>query len=136
MDGLASFLARGRAAHEDLMEEQIRLYRQGEDVFDRTTGQTVAGPQTVLYNGRARVKPAGQAGEETVAGEREIGLREYEVALPWGTTLPPGTRVVPGDRVAVDASPDPRMPGLILYVTGAQYSSSATAWRLIAEERA
>ncbi|MET7648369.1 DUF6093 family protein [Streptomyces sp. NPDC005426] len=137
MKGLGPFLARGRQAHEDLMTEQVRLYRQGEDVFDRATGQTVPGPQTDLCEpGPARVKPVAQAtGTEEQAGEREVSLRDYEIALPWATPLPPGTRVVPGDRVEVLASDDARMVGLVLYVTGAQYGGTATAWRITAEDR-
>ncbi|MGW3330287.1 DUF6093 family protein [Streptomyces rubiginosohelvolus] len=137
MRGLSAFLARGRQAHQELMGETLRLYRQGEDVFDRVTGDTVPGPQTTLYGpGPGRVKPVTQAsGTEEQAGEREVMLRDYEVALPWGAELPPDTRVLAGDRVEVLSSADPRMPGLILWVTAAQYSGTATAWRISAEDR-
>ncbi|MFI6138054.1 DUF6093 family protein [Streptomyces griseus] len=137
MRGLAAFLARGRQAHQDLMGESLRLYRQSPDVFDRDTGTTVPGPQTTLYGpGPGRVKPVAQAtGTEEQAGEREVLLRDYEVALPWSAELPPGVRVLAGDRFEVLASQDPRMPGLILWVTAAQYSGTATAWRISAEDR-
>lgn len=119
------------------MRDRVRLYTQGPDGFDRDTGQSVPGPQTTLYEGKARVKPSAQtSGEDVQAGDREVVLREYEVSLPWATTLPAGTRVLPGTRVEVLASPDARMPGLTLYVTGAQFSDQATAWRLITEDRA
>ncbi|MEU3255858.1 DUF6093 family protein [Streptomyces sp. NPDC006997] len=135
MRDLAAFLARGRAAHQDLMSDQIQLYRPGQPVFDRDTGTTIPGPPTVFYTGPARVRPTQTTGEEQQAGERDITLREYEVALPWDTPLPDGARVVPGDEIKVTGSEDPRMPGLVLYVTGAQYSGDATAWRIYGEDR-
>lgn len=136
MNGLAEFLARGRAAHRELMGEEIRLYEQGPDVFDRESGDTVPGPQTVLYTGPGRVKPVAEAtGTDEQAGEREVSLRGYEVAVPWSTELAPGVRVVPGARIEVLASADTRMVGLVLWVTGVQYSGTATAWRLSAEDR-
>jgi hypothetical protein len=134
---LDSALAAGRRAAEARMRDTVRLYVQGPDGFDRETGETVPGPQTTLYEGRARVKPSAQtAGEDVQAGDREVVLREYEVSLPWATVLPDGARVLPGARVEVLTSPDARMPGLTLWVTGAQFSDQATAWRLITEDRA
>ncbi|MFJ4852397.1 MULTISPECIES: DUF6093 family protein [unclassified Streptomyces] len=137
MHGLAAFLIRGRQAHQELMGESLRLYRQGEDVFDRDTGGTAPGPQTTLYGpGPGRVKPVAQAtGTEEQAGDREVTMRDYEVALPWSTPLPPDTRVLPGDRIEVLASDDARMVGLFLYVKAAQYGGTATAWRISAEDR-
>jgi hypothetical protein len=129
-------LAAGRAEAEARMREQVRVYRQGADVFDRATGQTLPGPQTVFYTGKARVKGiAASTGEDTEAGEREVVLREYEIGLPWATTLPPGVRLLPGDRVEVLTSGDPRMAGLILWVTGSVFSEQSTAWRIRTEDR-
>lgn len=129
-------LAQGRAAAERRMRDTVRIYTQAEDVFDRATGNTVPGAQAVLYVGRARVKPVAQsAGEDTQAGEREVVLREIEVSLPWSTVLPGSTRLLPGARVEVTASDDPRMVGAILWATGGQFSSQATAWRISAEDR-
>lgn len=136
MRDLSAFLARARAAHQELMTEEVRLYAQGADVFDRTTGTTVPGPQTTLCTGPARVKPVAQAtGTQEQAGERQVSLRDYEVSLPWATVLPPGTRVAPGHRLEVLSSSDPRMGGLTLWVTGAQYHGTASAWRITAEDR-
>lgn len=129
-------LAGGRAAAEARMRDTVRLYTQGPDVFDRTTGTTVPGPQTTLYAGKARIKTiAAATGQDTEAGEREIVLREYEVSLPWSTPLPPGTRILPGARIEVTASPDARMTGLVLWVTGASFSDQSTAWRIRVEDR-
>ncbi len=133
---LDSILAAGRAAARARMRDTVRLYAQAPDTFDRTTGTTVPGIQTTLYEGAGRVKPIAQAaGEETQAAEREVRLLEYEVSLPWETSLPEGTRVVPGLRLEVTSSPDARMVGLVLWVLGAQFSDQATAWRLITEDR-
>ncbi|MET8765859.1 DUF6093 family protein [Streptomyces sp. NPDC004658] len=133
---LDATLAAGRAAARARMRDTVRLYEQAPDVFDRTSGTTVPGPQTTLYEGVARVKPVAQAsGEDTQAGEREVRLLEYEVSLPWDTPLPAGTRVLPGMRIEVTGSRDARMVGLILWVTGAQYGDQATAWRISTEDR-
>lgn len=117
------------------MRETVRLYTQAPDTFNRTTGVTTPGAQTTLYTGKARVKAvAASTGEETSAGEREVVLREYEVHLPWATALP-GARVLPGTRIQVTASPDARMTGLVLWVTGASFSDQSTVWRIRTEDR-
>jgi hypothetical protein len=129
-------LAAGRAAAESRMRDTVRLYSQDPDTFDRETGTTVPGQTHVLYEGIARVKPVAQAsGEDVQAGDREVRLLEYRVSLPAGTPLPPDTRVLPGMQVEVLASPDTRMVGLNLWVTGANYGDQATAWRLSTEDR-
>lgn len=136
MTSLDTVLAAGRAAAEARMRETVRFYSQAADSFDRTSGQTVPGAQTTLYSGKARVKAiAASTGQETEAGEREIVLREYEVQLPWPTSLPAGTRVLPGMRVEVTSSPDARMVGLVLWVTGATFSDQSTVWRIRVEDR-
>lgn len=118
------------------MRDTVRLYTQGPDVFDRATGNTVPGPQTDLYAGKARVKTiAAATGEDAQAGQREVLLREYEVSLPWSTPLPPGTRVLPGARIEVTASRDARMVGLTLWVLSAAFSDQSTAWRIRTEDR-
>lgn len=136
MTALEAALAAGRREHEALMVDTVRLYRQAPDAFDRSTGSAVPGQQTTLYTGKARVKPVAQStGEDVQAGEREVILREYEVALPWSTVLQGGGRVLAGDRIEVQASPDVRLSGLTLWVTGTQFSATATAWRISAEDR-
>jgi hypothetical protein len=133
---LDAVLAAGRRAAEARMRDTVRLYSQAPDGFDRTSGTSTPGAKTTLYAGKARVKAIAQStGEETEAGERELVLREYEVQLPWATTLPAGTRVLPGMRVEVTGSPDARMVGLVLWVTGAAFSDQSTAWRIRTEDR-
>ena len=136
MSLLDATLVAGRREAEARMRDTVRLYTQAADTFDRTTGNTVPGAQTDLYAGKARVKAiAASTGEETEAGEREIVLREYEVSLPWSAPLPGGTRVLAGARIQVTASPDARMVGLVLWVTGAAFSDQSTAWRIRTEDR-
>lgn len=118
------------------MLDSVRVYTQAPDSFNRTTGTTSPGAQTTLYTGKARVKPVAQSsGEDTQAGDREVVLREYEVALPWATTLPGGARLPVGARIEVTASADPRMTGLVLWVTGTRFSAQSTAWRISVEDR-
>jgi hypothetical protein len=135
---LDALLAQGRAAHEALMTDTVRLYRQGPDAFDRDTGETVPGPKTTIYGPAAgRVKPSAlSAAEDVQAAEREVLLTRYEVALPW-SAVPQGgiTRPLPGDLVEVVDSADGRLTGLTLWVVVAQFSATATAWRLQTEDR-
>ncbi|WP_236243133.1 DUF6093 family protein [Streptomyces sp. CC228A] len=134
---LQSALAAGRRAAEALMLDTITLYRPGDEVFDRTTGQVVAGPPEVtFYTGVARVRAAQLADSDVQAGEQEVVTRQYRVTVPFSTLLPAtGERPRPGDVVDVTASEDPRLVGLRLWVTGVQYSGTATAWRITAEDR-
>lgn len=133
MSALDAALAAGRAAALELMRETVSLYRPGDSNFDWSTGADVPDPSTAIYTGVARVKPAAQVGEESNVGERNVTLRDYVASMPWSTV--PGVRPKPGDVIDVSASPDARMVGLRLWVTGVQYSSTATAWRLSAEDR-
>jgi hypothetical protein len=133
--GFQEFLARGRAAAEELQFDRIHLWLPGPDVFDRTTGTTTPGPAAAdYYTGSARVKPvAAASGEEADAGERVVTLHDFEVSLPWSTAVI--GEPVPGAVVDVLDSPDARMVGLRLWVTTVGYSSTATAWRIRAEAR-
>lgn len=139
MGDLPALLAQARAAHEDLMAasgDMIRIHRPGPATFDQATGGETPGADLVLYEGTARVKPTGLVkGTEVQSGEHEIRLRDYEVALPWASTVPPGEVIRPGDELLVLAAADPRMAGAVLHVTGRQFSSLATAWRIYAEDR-
>lgn len=137
MTALDAALAAGRREAEALMVDTISFYRPGEDIFDRATGQTVPGPPAVIFHtGRARVKPAQLAVSQVQAGEQELMLRQYRITIPWSTVLPvSGERPRAGDVVDVTASPNARLVGLRLWVQSVQYSATATAWRIIAEER-
>lgn len=134
MSALDALLAAGRAAHEELMLDTVRLVRPGQPVYDPATGATTTPGPRVLYAGKARTKPVLHS-RDAVAGERLVVKHRYEVALPW-SALPPDTdRVLPGDQVVVDASPDPRLTGMVLWVESVAESATATAWRISAEDR-
>jgi hypothetical protein len=130
-------LTAGRAAAEELMRDTITLYRPGPDVFDRETGQSIPGaPAVIFYAGKARVKAERVTESEVQAGEQEVVLRQYTVTVPYSTPLPSSSeRPAPGDVVQVTASLDQRLVGLRLWVTGVQYSGTATAWRISVEDR-
>lgn len=133
---LEGVLAAGRAAAESRMRDEVRVYSQDPDIFDRGSGTTTPGEKTVIYKGKGRVKPIAQAaGEDVQAGDREVRLLEYQVLLPASIELAPGTRVLPGMQVEVLYSPDTRMVGLVLFITGANFGDQTTAWRLITEDR-
>lgn len=135
MSELDALLAAGRAAAEPLYRDRITIRATAADGFDWASGTETPGTGIVLYTGRGRVKPIARSrGEEVDAGERNTTLREYTVSVPWDSPAPP-ERVVPGATVDVDASPDARLVGLRLWVTGVEYGSTATAWRITAEDR-
>lgn len=134
MSDLEAALAAGRLAALELQRETITLYRPGADGFDWNTGTDSPAAATVIYSGPARVKASAQSrGQEVDAGEVNVTLREYTVSVPWDTVV--STHPAVGDLIDVTASPDARMAGLRLWVTGTQYSSTATAWRITAEDR-
>lgn len=136
---LTDLLAQGRATHEELMAasgDRIRIHRPGPAMFDQATGGDTPGVDLVLYEGQGRAKPVRVTTSTQVqSGEHEIRLREYEVAIPWASTVPPGEVIRPGDEILMLAAADPRLSGVTLYVTGGQFSSLATAWRIYAEDR-
>ncbi|MFG3228114.1 DUF6093 family protein [Kitasatospora sp. NPDC048194] len=133
---LDTLLAAGRTAHEALMVDTVRLVRPGTDVYDPVTGATTQPDARVLYGpGPGRVKPNVVQDHGKEAGERQVVLRRYQVALPWSAMPLAVDRVVAGDQVIVAASPDPRLAGMTLWVTSVEESSTATAWRLETEDR-
>jgi hypothetical protein len=133
---LTALLAAGRAAHEELMVDTVRLQRPGTDVYNAATGATTQPDARVLYEGPGRVKPTADSSQQaTEVGERAVATRRYEVALPWSTVPLAADRVVPGDQVLVVTSPDPRLAGRVLWVEAVQESATATAWRITAEDR-
>ncbi|MFG2400770.1 DUF6093 family protein [Streptomyces lydicus] len=136
MSALDALLAAGRAAAAGLARETVTIRGAAADGFDWDTGTESPGSGELLYTGPARVKAVvGRShGEEVDAGERNVTLRQYVISVPWDSPAPP-ERVVPGATVDVNASPDARLVGLRLWVTGVEYGSTATAWRISAEDR-
>jgi hypothetical protein len=134
VSALEAALAAGRLAALELQRETVTLYRPGVPDFDWGTGADGPASPLVLYAGPARVKPVARSrGEEVEAGEQNVTLREFTVSLPWDTET--SERPAVGDLLDVSASPDARMVGLRLWVNGVEYSSTATAWRISAEDR-
>ncbi len=117
------------------MVDTVRLLRPGAATYDPATGATVQPDPRVLHGGPARVKPAVAVSEGADVGQRLVVKSRYEVALPWAAMPIAVDRVLPGDQVEVIASPDPRLVGMLLWVTSVGESATATAWRLSAEDR-
>jgi hypothetical protein len=136
---LTALLAQARAAHEGLMTaagDVVRIHRPSLPVFDQSTGGETPGAELVLYEGTCRVKSVSRAvGTATEAGEQELQLRVYEVAIPWSASLPADQVIKPGDQLLFLAASDPRLTSTTLYVTGRQFGSLASAWRIYAEDR-
>lgn len=134
MSNLEAALAAGRRAALELQRETVTISHAGGDGFSWESGTDNPPPPAVLYTGPARVKPSTQSrGEEVEAGGQNVTLREYTVSLPWDT--PASDLPAVGDTIDVTASPDARMVGLRLWVTSEGFSSTATAWRIFAEDR-
>jgi hypothetical protein len=131
---LDALLAAGRAAASGLQRERIRLWLPGPGVFNRDTGTTTPEVAADYYTGLARVKASSAStGQEVEAGEKTVTLRDFVVSLPWDADV--SGRPVVGALVDVLASPEARMVGLRLWVTDVEFGSTATAWRLRAEDR-
>lgn len=134
MSDLDAALAAGRLVALELQRETISLYRPGDGGFDWDTGTDIPATAIAIYAGSARVKPDRTEGREVDAGEVNTTLRRYVVSLPWAAA-PPTNRPRSGDVIDVTGSPDARMVGLRLWVTGVENSSTATVWRISAEDR-
>lgn len=118
------------------MQDTVRIWRPSPPAFDWPTGTETPGAPVELYAGPARVKPFGRGvGTGVQAGEREVVLRDYVVAVPFSTIVIGGGSVRPGDQIQVTASPDPRLAGHTLWVTDSQLNAQATVWRINAEDR-
>lgn len=128
---LDDLLARGRAAHLDLMLDTCTITRAGTSALNRTTSALTPGAATTLYSGACRVK-AQRLPRDRQAGERLTSTARYEVALPF--TAVPTEPLQVGDRVTVTASADARLIGQAMAVKSLDYGSTATAWRLTVED--
>lgn len=126
-----SILAAGRARRQLLMRDAVTIVRPGPPVFDASTGAEVAFGAPV-YTGIADVKAMTVAATDEQAGEREISVRTYDVALPFGTAA----EIRRDDQVRVDTCDDESFVGAVLTVVDVQHSGRRTARHLIAEDRA
>ncbi|QYC44936.1 hypothetical protein Nocox_36910 [Nonomuraea coxensis DSM 45129] len=126
---VSGVLGRGRVAALQLMRDTCVIERKdGEPVLDEETGQ-LEQPWTTVYTGVCRVKP--RSSSETEWGEREVTLAQLVVSLPWDTA----PQIQREDRVRVMESEDGWLIGRHLDVVGVSLSGTATARRLLVEDR-
>lgn len=128
---LTALLRDGRAAHDGLMVDVCTISRPGAPVLDRTTSTLTPGPATTLYSGACRVK-AQRMPRPAEAGEELVVVARYEVALPFDAEPTSPLRV--GDVIVVVASADQRLIGQELAVLAVDFGSTATAWRISAQD--
>jgi hypothetical protein len=102
--------------------------RDGEPVLNETTGQLEQAWETV-YTGACRVKP--RSNREAEWGEREVSLHQYVAVLPWDAT----PAIQREDRLRVTASDDTWLIGRNLEVVGIALAGTATARRLLVEDK-
>lgn len=126
---VAGVLARGRTAALALMRDTCLVERKdGEPVLNETTGLLEQQWETV-YTGVCRVKPRTQ--REAEWGEREVALGAYVAVLPWDAA----PEVQRGDRLTVSASDDEWLIGRHLEVLAIALNGTATARRLLVEDK-
>lgn len=128
-------LARGRDAALQLMRDTCTVERKsGTPVLNETTGELTQA-WTVVHTGACRVKPFGRAGQtpgrEVEFGEHEVTLHQYVAVLPWDTSA----EVSREDRLTVTASDDTWLIGRPLEVVDVGFSGSATARRIVVEDK-
>lgn len=126
---VAGVLARGRAAALQLMRDTCVVERRdGDPVLNETTGQ-LEQAWTAVYTGVCRVKP--RSNREAEWGEREVSLHQYVAVLPWDAT----PAIQREDRLRVTASDDAWLIGRNLEVVGIALAGTATARRLLVEDK-
>lgn len=126
---VSGVLARGRTAALALMRDTCTVERKdGEPVLNETTGQLEQAWET-LYTGACRVKPRTQ--REAEWGEREVALGAYVAVLPWDAS----PEIQRGDRLRVTVSDDTWLAGRNLEVIAVALAGTATARRLLVEDK-
>jgi hypothetical protein len=102
--------------------------KDGPPVLNDETGQ-LEQPWETVYTGVCRVKP--RSSSETEWGEREVTLGQYVAVLPWDA----GGQIRREDRLTVTASDDTWLVGRYLEVIGINLAGTATARRLLVEDK-
>lgn len=124
-------LARGRAAALQLLRDTCLVERKaGDPELDETTGQLTQ-PWVAVYTGPCRVKRDSD-GRDAQYGEHEVTLHRYHVHLAWNSS----PEIQREDRLTVTASDDTWLVGRHLEVVDVGYAGTATARRLVVEDRA
>lgn len=122
-------LARGRTAALQLMRDTCTVERKsGAPVLNETTGQ-ITQAWTTIHTGVCRVKP--RTSREAEWGEHEVTLHQYTVVLPWNSA----TEIQREDRLTVTASDDTWLVGRNLEVIAISLAGTATARRLLVEDK-
>lgn len=101
----------------------------GEPMWDPDTGSYTPPMGGSVYTGPCRIKPR-EVAQDVQAGEQEVGVRRYDVALPHDTA----TVVQVGDVLTVTASSDGWLVGRVLAVTGVEIATARTARWLTVED--
>lgn len=122
-------LTGGRLAALALMRDQAVVTRAGPPVFDPDTGTYTAATEEV-WQGICRVKRWTVA-TESDAGQREMALRRYLAHLPWNQ----GADIARDDVLTVTDSDDQSLTGRPLTVMEVIRDGTATARRLVVEDR-
>lgn len=124
-------LRRGREVHESLMLDTCTVTRpSGPPVFDPVTGGYTIPDPTPVYDGPCRLKPWG-AGQDAQAGEQQVVLRRYHVALPADTP----DVVAVGDVFTLTSSADGWAVGHSLVVVAVEFATARTARWLTVEDQ-
>jgi hypothetical protein len=129
---VASVLARGRAAAEQLMVDTCLIERHTGRVFNSVTG-VYDDVWTQVYSGPCRVKGGARSsgGRDAEFGEHEATLHAYEIRLPWDTT----PEIKREDRLTVTTSDDTWVIGRLLEIVDVAFSGTTTSRRIAAEDR-
>lgn len=126
----AAVAEQGRLLAELLMTSVCVIRERGTGrTFDPNTGEDVATPGAVVYDGKCRVRPAGRESHELQSGGAEVFTFDYVVSVPFSVS---GVRE--GHRLTVTASPDPDLPGVELEVRKVDRGEHITARRLVCAE--
>jgi hypothetical protein len=122
-------LRAGRAAAEQLLRDTCTVTRSsGQPVLDEETGE-VTQATTTVYTGACRIKP--RSAREAEWGEREVALHQYVAVLPWDAS----PEIQHGDTLTVAASDDGWLEGRPLEVIAIGLAGTATARRLLVEDK-
>ncbi len=128
---VAQVLGAGRRRAELLMLDTGTITRAGaEPVWDPDTGAYQPPARTQIYSGRCRVKPQ-ERPIDVQAGEQEVAVRRYDVALPHGAPA----AITFGDVLRMDTSSDTALIGRDLVVVAVETATARTARWLIVEDR-
>ena len=122
----------GRRLAESLMIDTCRITRSGPlGEWDEVAGERSPSIPAVIYTGKCRVRPLGDATPETpVAGAHKHLQNSYRVSVPVSAT-----GIQERDTIEItDAVLDPELVVFRGMVTSVPRFTAATARRLIVEE--